>query len=74
MPIGLVLITILNIKNMRMIGMRTINHAMIDAPALHIRFKIHVQNNIYTNLIANIKDVLGTLHVCKPTQYVFTLP
>jgi len=61
-------ITILNNRNIKMKGMRTRNQATADAPALHMRFRIQVQNNIYTSLIANIRYVFGTAHSCTPKQ------
>jgi hypothetical protein len=61
-------ITILNNRNIKMKGMRTRNHATADAPALHMRFRIHVQNKIYTSLTANTKYVFGTAHSCTPKQ------
>jgi hypothetical protein len=48
-------ITILSNRNIKMKGMRTRNHATADAPALHIRFRIQVQNKIYTSLTAKMR-------------------
>jgi hypothetical protein len=42
------------IKNMAINGSNTKNHETPVYPFLHSRFKIHVQNNTYKNLIKNI--------------------
>ena len=55
-------------------GNNTKNQAIFFAPALHIKFKIQVQNSIYINLIKKINVVLGTEQLYWPKQYVFTLP
>jgi len=65
---------IANIKNIIRSGIKTINQAIPEEPALHIKFNIQVQNRIYANLTANIKYVLETLQCLSPKQYVFTLP
>jgi hypothetical protein len=61
-------ITILSNRNIKMNGMRTRNQAIADAPALHIKFRIQVQNKIYTSLTANTRYVFGTAHSCTPKQ------
>ena len=43
-------------------GISTRNHDILGAPAIHIKFNIHVHNKIYINLITKIKKVLGTSH------------
>ena len=48
--------------NITINGNKTKNQAMLVAPALHIRFKIHVQNTTYNSLITKIIDVFGTSH------------
>jgi hypothetical protein len=42
-------------------GNNTKNHAISGAPAPQIKFKIHVQNNIYINLTINTKIMLDTV-------------
>ena len=48
--------------NIMINGRRTKNHEIDSNPLLHIKFKIHVQNNTYTTFIIKIKNVLVTLH------------
>ena len=60
--------------NITINGNKTKNQAMLVAPALHIRFKIHVQNTTYNIFITKIKDVFGTSHDCEPKQYTLVLP
>ena len=67
-------IMMLNSRNIIINGIRTKNQAIPEAPALHIKFRIHVQNRTYANLIAKTKKVLDTLHDCTPKQYVLTFP
>jgi len=43
-------------------------------PALHSEFNIKVQNNIYTALNTNNKNVFGISHSNAPKQYLVVLP
>jgi hypothetical protein len=49
------------------------NHAMMGEPDLHIKFNIHVQNKIYTNLTKKIAVTFVTSHSYAPKQYTSTL-
>jgi len=62
------------IKNAIIKGNNTKIHAIMDAPAPHIKFKIHVQNTIYIIFKTKMKNVLVTSQLYSPKQYVFTLP
>jgi len=55
-------------------GNSTKNQAIPGAPAPHIKFNTHVQNNIYNIFMTKIKNVLETLHVYEPTQYLSMFP
>ena len=55
-------------------GSNTKNHAIPGAPARHIKFNIHVQNNTYKILITKMRVVLVTEQVKLPTQYLSKLP
>ena len=46
--------------NIRINGNKTKNQAIPVAPALQIRFNIHVQNRMYKTFIKNINVVLVT--------------
>ena len=46
--------------NDKIIGNKTKNHDTIGAPASHIKFNTHVQNNTYNTWIINTNAVLGT--------------
>ena len=70
---GYDIIIAININNM-INGNNTKNHAITGAPALQIKFKIHVQKIIYTNFITNNIVVLVTLHEYIPKQYTFSYP
>jgi len=48
--------------NIRIKGNNNNAQETIGNPALHIRFKIHVQNKMYINLTAKIKKILETWH------------
>jgi hypothetical protein len=50
-------------KNIRMMGNSTKNHAKFGAPALQIKLRTQVQNNIYMNLMIKIIIVLETLQL-----------
>lgn len=60
--------------NIRIKGKRRTNQAIPGAPARQIKFKIHVQNRMYTALIIKIRAVLDTVQDNVPTQYVLILP
>jgi hypothetical protein len=45
--------------NININGNNNKNHEIPGNPALQIKFKIHVQNNTYTNLITNIINIFG---------------
>lgn len=55
-------------------GNNTRNHEIYLCPLLHIRFNIHVQNNIYTSFNIIMRIVLGTLQLKLPTQYFEVFP
>ena len=46
--------------NINMNGNNNNTHETPDTPALQSKFKIHVQNKTYINLIAKIKKRFGT--------------
>ena len=62
------------IMNMRTNGSITKNHATGVAPALHMRFNIHVQKRTYKNLMTKIIDVFGTAHDLYPKKYWSVFP
>jgi hypothetical protein len=43
-------------------GAKTRIHATVEAPDLHIKFNIQVQNNMEINLIVKISAVFSTGH------------
>lgn len=61
-------------KNAIIKGNNTKIHAMMEAPAPHIKFKIHVQNTTYMIFKTKMKNVLFTSQLYSPKQYVFTFP
>jgi hypothetical protein len=56
-----------------MIGNSNNSHAILVHPDLHIKFNIHVQNRIYTNLTKKIAVTFVTSHSYAPKQYTSTL-
>lgn len=52
--------------------MRT--HEIDLYPALHIRWRTHVENRMYATSAENTIKVLGTSHVYVPTQYFVVFP
>jgi hypothetical protein len=56
-----------------MIGNSNNSHAILVHPDLHIKFNIHVQNRIYTNLTKKIAVTFVTSHSYAPKQYTFIL-
>ena len=46
---------------------------MLVKPELHIKFNIHVQNRMYTNLTKKMAVTFVTSHSYAPKQYTSTL-
>ena len=63
-----------NIINANMKGNKTSNHDIVECPSLHIKLRIHVQNNMYINLAAKSSKVLGTLHENVPKLNFLVFP
>ena len=61
-----------NRKN-KITGINTNSHEILVKPELHIKFNIHVQNRMYTNLTKKIAVTFVTSHSYAPKQYTSTL-
>lgn len=54
-------------------GINNNSHEILVKPELHIKFNIHVQNRMYTNLTKKIAVTFVTSHSYAPKQYTSTL-
>ena len=57
----------------KIMGIKTKSHEILVKPELHIKFNIHVQNRIYTNLTKKMAVTFVTSHSYAPKQYTSTL-